>query len=272
MIEADELLRRVAEGAREPSSSDEVPSDEELIAYRSGELSGVDVARLEALLAHSSAARQRLIVLAGIERDEPPAELRARVLARAPGGYRWRRWAAVAAVAAVILVAVGLLRHLGSAGLPPTVSYEIVTYALTDERGAEDGASADLVAFPDTTMRLEVTPQNQALQDVDFALYRLDHGVARRIDGSDVSLEVSRGVAVFTARCGDLVGEGAGDFDLLVVIARPGDLPKTVRYRPDSDTVQRLAAGSRRLVYPFRLIVLSAVESGGSGSNGRRPI
>lgn len=266
----------------EMSRSDDIegtagPDDETLRAWREGRLGDGEARAVEAALATSPEARERLAALSGVEAQAPPAELRRRTLRRfgpaeAVGGTRW--WKPVVAVAASLVVAVGLLQLFGlgePAPLPGDLVFDVAVRGLTDTRGAvtppdPTGGAEPATAYPETPLRFAVTPRGAAVADLDFAIYRaLPSGEGSggerlvRVADSDpesglATIRVDRGAATLTAPASDLTGPSNGStpgrHTLFVVVARRGDLPPEELDVAGGEPAALLRDGGRRLVYP----------------------
>lgn len=256
-------LSRLAEAPRDPAG---MPPDDLLRAFREGRLSEAETERVAALLARSPAARSRLRELAGLAAaGAPPAGLRERILAGfgtrevRPRPRRLSRWLpAVAALAAGLLIAVWTLRS--PAGLPSRLAYDVTVRGLASERstGPREEPAAGIRAYPDTPVRLEVSPRGAAEAEVDFGLYRVLEGRLERIvPGPALGVESERGAVRFRGLARDLVGSRPGARVLYLVAAREGDLPEGRLLEPEEDPRRVLAGeGGRRLVYPQTLRIL----------------
>jgi hypothetical protein len=261
------------------------PDDATLRAWREGRLGEDEARAVEAALAASPEARERLAALAGVEAQAPPAELRRRTLRRfgpaeATGGGRW--WRPVVALAASLVVAVGLLQLFGAGEpdpLPGDLAFDVAVRGLTDTRGAVTDTGAEpATAYPETPLRFAVTPRGAAVADLDFAIYREAPGGERlvRVADSDpesglTTIRVDRGAATLTAPASDLTGplngSAPGRHTLFVVVARRGDLPPEELEVGGDEPAALLHDGGRRLVYP-RPIELLPPGSGARDATG----
>lgn len=273
-METDRLLH--AMGQLEERGAERLPSDEILEAYRLGHLSGEESRALEVRLGSNAAARARLLQLAGERAAGPapwvreaalssfggstPKSARAfrattgdprsgsRKMGRPAGWEGWGQWAAAAVLAAGLATAL-VWTSTRPEPLPAGLAYEVQGSGLATTRSAST-TSPVIKAFPETLVRIVVTPADTAEKDVIFALYRRQ---GERVEllptGTDLRLRVDRGSAVFEARAQDLVGRLFGEHSLYVVVARPGDLPPSQITASDEPIEPLLAAGGRRLVY-----------------------
>lgn len=243
--------------------------DAALAAWREGRLPEEEARSLETRLAADPAARARLLELAGLAASPPPAGIRARVLAatggRPPARRVVRRWAAAAALAAAALVATVGLRLFVPPRLPEDLRYEVTAHGLA-ERRAPGAAATRLAAYPQTRVRVVVEPKGVSEAEVEFGLYRAAGGSLERLPaGEDVRLTARRGAAELSGAAAALAGgPPPGVYDLYLVVARPGDLPRRVRLDAGDDPLARLARGGRRRVHPLRLELLSppSLENG----------
>lgn len=259
-MENEELLRELAQ--LEERAGDEIPSVELLAAYREGRLPHDEAERLEARLADDPVARERLASLAGVPLPRPPERVRAAVLAAAPRRkvrrfpIPWQGWAAAAgivlAVAALPFVLPG--RHGEGRPLP---AYSVSITGLALERSRPMASDRSVEARPETRIEIDVAPEDRAVEGVDLALYRrVAGGVERLVEGPKLRQVENRGAAAFEGRAGDLVGPEPGERELLVVVARRGDLPDGLRLRPDEDAAAALAGRGERRVYSLRVKLL----------------
>jgi hypothetical protein len=248
--------------------SDQPPATDEVLAtYRQGELSKEESRRLERHLACSRSARARLVELARAELDAPPPALREQVLRRASKArarWRWSRWSIPAAIAAVLLLSVSvLINRSGPTALPENLAYDVVATGLADARDAA-AASASVNAYPQTEIRVTITPRDVAVANVEIALYQ-ERGawLQRAHPGSQVQLQEQRGVAIMTSRAADLVGSTPGTYHLWVVAAVAGDLPDRFQLAAGESARQVLRDGSRRRAYPLEITLVPLPEDPG---------
>ncbi len=251
----EELLWSLASSHRSVSSGEQPTklSDDQLLAYRSGQVSESERRPIEKALAHDSALRARLIELAGVHPDAPSAETRARALAAAPGaaerpadsggGGRVLSWPGAASrrkqltlLAATLVTVLGafLVLQPGShEPLPDGFGYSLSTTGLTEVRSAT--STERLQALPQTLVRITAAPTGQTMADLDFGLYRRDGDRLERLDiGKGIELEVVRGTAELRARAVDLVGDKPGTYSLVVAVGRAGALPRSGVVLPDA--------------------------------------
>ena len=230
LIEELSLLEPAGDSAKEPPPIDA----SQLEAYRRGELDDEEATALERRLAHDEQARARLVSLAGESLPAPSPFLRARVLRafgqgkpaapeRAQGSTR-RRWAPMLVAAVLVLSLAGILLRDGTGGhLPPELTYQVSVRGLAEVR-SEGTASSDRVeVFAETPLELTVAPEGLAEGDVDFAVYRLADGGWLRVATSGEA-ELEAGSAIFKQPARMMLGDVPGDYQLLVAIARPGQL------------------------------------------------
>lgn len=255
-METEDLLRELAQ--LEEVEGAALPSIELLAAYREGRLAPAEAERLEVLLGDHPAARERLAHLAGVPLPRPPERIRAAVLAAAPRQsarsftLRWQGWAAAAGIVLAVAALPFLLQRRGGAG--PLPDYEVSLTGLAVERSAPAAAAREVEARPETRISIEVAPADRAVDGVEFGLFRR---VADRLErlavGAGIRLVENRGAAAFEARASALVGSVAGDHELLVVVARRGELPSGLRLGPGEDAAAALGGDGRRRVYSLRV-------------------
>lgn len=242
---------------------EEVPA-EALATYRAGTLSEEEARQLESRIAASPKSRQRLAALGGVRLDEPPAEIRRRVLAAAPGsgtgrvsapGRSWRWPAAAAAVLLAALALPFLLEEPGGSPLPPGLSFDVTVSGQPPTRSSTDSAPASgeaVPARPDTRVSFVAEPRGQAVDGLDFGLYGQRGETLQRLDGRPpVERRLGRGTAAFTAPAAALVGSEPGLYTVFLVVGREGDLPAEL-------PAVGLEEDGRRQVYPHRIQLLPA--------------
>ena len=258
-FDPDDLLRELAQ--IEEGDASHPPTDEELAAYRAGELGPGDADRVEAALAESPAARKRLIGLARMRLPIPPDRIRDRVLAgfterRRPQPTRFWFLAAAAALAAVIG---GALFLQSRAALP---AYDIGIAGSAEMRSGEPGlATRQAAAEPGQPVVVTVNPVESGEPDVVFALYRLTGDHLRRVEPG-AGFDRRRGEAVLKAPAEEIAGESApGTYRLFVVTARPGKLPSAEVILPPGDDPQSALSGPGRNAYPLHLQILAPAEA-----------
>lgn len=236
------------------------PTDEDLRAYRAGTLSAADVERIEQALVRSPRSRARLAVLGGVPALPPPARVRARVLGESRRRADVAAWAGIAAaLVAAALVAPLAYRMLVGGGPSTTpvaslsgLAFTVRVEGLAPARGEKHTARA----FADTPLRIVVEPEREARAGLVFALYRESDGRLERLDpGARLTVEESRGSAVFTVAAGDLVGAAPGDHSFFVV-ASGGTLPATVDLEQAGDARSALAAATGGIVTRASLTVV----------------
>ncbi len=108
----------------------------------------------------------------------------------------------------------------------------------------------------ENTVELLVQPW-QATAGLEFGLYRLRDNHLERLDGRpEISRQLDRGVAVFSAKAGDLVGPTPGKHTLLVVVTQAGNLPEERDLRPGENPVESLKMDGERRVIAQSLTLL----------------
>ena len=264
-------------------------SDDDLVAYRRGELDDEAAGRVERLLASDRRARHRLVELAGLD-VAPPAAVRDRVLAalqgRREGGAvvdfedrvparrsrRTPRWLMPALAAAALLWVV--LGPWGSADrsvveLPPEIAFELRVEGTSEVRSTEPsgGEQGEVATLAERRLRLVVEAVENAVAGLDYGVY------ARR--GSDwillgaadgVGIEVGRGTAVFEASAVSFVGKSPGRHALLLAVAPEGQLPTSFAVPNGSEPALVLADQSRGWVR--RQIIHLVSPEGEAGDRG----
>lgn len=257
---------------------DERPSDALLNAYRRGELEPESAAALEALLFRSAAARERLTELAGLARSSPPLAGREQFLEafsatvtarkRESSSRFQRHWLPLAAALALAVAAALFWRQGGPAPLPEDAVFDVTATGRSKDRSEPAGAAAT-EAFPDTTVRIAVAPRDLAVEGLAVGLYRLRRApspgagtVLERVSPrARVTVTEDRGATLFEARARDLVGTEAGVHELVVVVARQGDLPRGRELVGGADEwMASLAEGERRRIYPLQVLLLEAPQ------------
>ncbi|MEM1179132.1 MAG: hypothetical protein AAGM22_12360 [Acidobacteriota bacterium] len=249
------LLHRLAEHTARRSDAG-TPSDEELLAYIAGTFDVQTTRRLDQRLAESPTGRRRLLALQGVDGAGPPPHVRRRFLRSAErlrsARSRWRGPAA--ALAAVLLLAVGW-SLLQKPTLPSSLDYRVNVRGLSEVRDAE-GAAA-LKATPSTRLRFEVEPRDLAEREVEFGLYRRsDGGLLQRVTDS-VTVRVVRGAATVEVDAGAALGESPGRYPLWLAVARPGDLPASIKLTPGEDPIDVIASQGRRRAYVTSIELIS---------------
>ena len=230
--EREELLWELADTMPDRKTRPIPP--EILRAFRRGALSERERTRVEWILCRSSVARADLIQSLGEPIGMPPAwigeALRGEPTHR-PGPSRpLRRWLPMAAAAALVLLALVWLRPVPdpneAASFRPATTYEVRIQGASEIRSD----TTESVAYPETRLRVWVEPIDRSGGPVQFALYREDSGVLRRIQRSDLLAErIERGAALFEARAAALLGSQPGRRSLFIVVSAPeAPLPETV--------------------------------------------
>jgi len=240
-----------------------VPPDDVLRAYRAGRLPAPELERIERVLCRSARARERLAELAGTSLAVPRARIRRRVL-ESERASRWR-WPVGRAGSAAALLALAALGSFGyhwlspdrapavANPIPPGLEFDVRVEGLSVVRSSPGTTTA----LPGTTIRITVEPRQDAAAGLEFGIYTLRSGSARRLAPSaGLRLETARGAAVFTATAERLVGDAPGTHELFLVAAREGALPEAVTLYPDRPVDELLAAASGGRVYRRTLTLL----------------
>lgn len=255
--DSDPLL---AELARLPEPEGDVPSDELLAAYRRGELPPEEQERLERRLARSSAARLKLLALAGPVAPARPGEaVRSQVLASFAAARRSRSrrlWGLAAAAALVLGAGLPWLYRATRAPLP--AYHVLLSGGQAEVRGAGDGGlRQEIRAFPEQEVGIRVAPEERREARMEIGLYRVEAGRLERLDGGGFT--DGREGAALSRPAAALAGTVPGRYPLYLAVARPGDLPEDGAAAPGGDPeslAAALAAGGRRQVSTFYLTIL----------------
>jgi hypothetical protein len=152
--------------------------------------------------------------------------------------------------------------------LPAGLAFDVTASGLAAVRGPSSRADGEVEAYPNTRVRLAVTPRGAAVSGLELGLYRLHGERLERIEAADFREE--RGAATLSAAAADLVGREPGRHTLYVVVARRRDVPPTETDATGRDPELLLAATGRRLVYPFTIDLLPPASgvpdtAGGAG-------
>ena len=263
-------------------------SDDDLVAYRRGELDDEAAGRVERLLASDRRARHRLVELAGLD-VAPPAAVRDRVLAalqsRSVGGAvvdfedrvparRSRgtaRWLMPALAAAALLLVV--LGPWGSGDrsvveLPPEIAFELRVEGTSEVRSAvPSGEQGEVATTAEWQLRLVVEAVENAVAGLDYGVYARRGSDWARLGAADgVEVEVGRGAALFEASAASFVGESPGRHVLLLAVAPEGQLPTSFAVPNGSEPALVLADQSRGWVR--RQIIHLVSPEGEAGDRG----
>ena len=254
--DVDRLLWEIS---RHSEERDDRPLDDAvLVAYRRGELSAGEVARVERRLAASAVARRRLAELAGVKvgAAPPPKPSAARPAPATRSGPPSRSGWRLAAVIAITVITGGLgLLWLGGDGGPPEELAGRFEVTVEAEAVARSTAATEWVR-PETRVEIRIEPTELASAGLEFGLYRLRGDLLERIPAAPpVELTVHRGAASFVAPAAALVGDAPGEHRLFVVAGASGDLPARLRLAAGEEPVERLGAGGRRFVASRTLTV-----------------
>lgn len=252
----DDLLWEM--GRNVSGEAAEEPSKEALAAYREGRLPAEEAEDLERALSHAPVGRTWMAELSGVGAGAPDARVREAFLARFDHSVRvsnLRRLVVQAALVAMGLSVLWLTRS--PEPLPADLAYDVQAEGLATVRRTPpvrpqpDRREVD--AYPETRIRISVSPRPEAVREVEFGLYRRSGRLLERLPfDSDVRLEILRGAALVSARAADLADPETHTAELLFAAARPGDLPR--RFVVDSsDAASALAAGGRRRAYSLKI-------------------
>ena len=279
-IDPAELLRALADV--DEQVPDTLPADDVLRQYREGALSQGDAAAVEAVLAQSPVARERLAALANVALPAPPPAVRERVLAvhaassnagspaprrtssrRARRGSRRVWWGAAAAAAAVVLALGYGLRPVEP--LPESLAYMVTARGIETSRGVDPNASdtttaAVIEATGDTLVLLSLAAVDVGAPGLDYALYRPTGGspptnLERVPSLPELRSEAGAGGVIFEVPAAVLLGEEPGDYVVYMVAARRGDLPERLRLSPQIDPLDVLTDDGRRRAHAVRVVL-----------------
>ena len=257
MSRAEELLWELPRGEEELARP--LPDDEALRAYRAGELDEQARTRLEWELARSSAARARLLELAGAEpADAAVDRVRGRLF---PVARPRRLWAVAAGLAGVVALGATLWLMTAQRAAPdPSIAaleLNVRVEGLASVRSLSPAADAPVEARADTRVRISAQTRGAARAGLGWALYRQDADVLQRVDrGPAVRVEPGRGAVEFSAPASELVGNEPGDYRLFVVAAEPGRLSESVELSADGEASARLseATGGSVVARTLRIV------------------
>ncbi|MEM1178113.1 MAG: hypothetical protein AAGM22_07210 [Acidobacteriota bacterium] len=251
MKEPEDLLWALPLDPDRSADTTAVPSDDELLAYRAGELEPETHRRLEARLAEDTDTRRRLARLAGVV--GPRSELRSRVFStlaaenqtdrrRKDRGSKDRRgrYAGIAAAAAVLL-ALGLGVLLRDSSGPPLPSYGWTVAGLVAERSAADGApqgpaATSTTAYPSTLLTLDAAvTEGEIVDGVVYALFRSTPLGAERVPDASLTRQATPGAVRIQGEATAMLGTSQpGTYTLVLVVARrSADLPTPDRAAED---------------------------------------
>lgn len=251
-LDPEELLWELSSTDRDDPDLD-VPPDERLLAYREGRLDDEDARRLETLLAHSAAARQRLIELAEEPVSGAPPAVRERLL---PARERRWWWPATAAAAACLLaLGLYLVQPAERREVPP---FDVTVELLAEVRsGAAEGATSGN-AFADTPVRIVMEPAEDSVAGLSLGLYLLRaNELVRLVPGEGLRFEAFRGAAVFEAPAARLVGSAPGTHELFVVAASR-KLPASVELAAGEEAGAALTKAIGGRIYRQSISLLAA--------------
>lgn len=227
----------------------EETSREELAAYREGRLPAEEAEELERWLSFAQGGRRQMAELSGIELGRPDPRVRDAFLASFDHSARIGKRGRLVVQAALLAMGFSVLWLSRSPEpLPEDLAYDVQAEGLATVRRPPP-AGQRVEAYPDTRVRITVSPRPAAVREIEFGLYRRSGRLLERLPfDSEVRLEVVRGAAVVSARAGALAEPLASAAELVLAAARPGDLPR--RFVLDaSDGTSGLAESGRRLAY-----------------------
>jgi hypothetical protein len=247
-----------------------VPPDEILIAYREGRLAAEQRHEIERLLEGSVASRQRLTQLGGIAFDTPSQRVREEVLGTSQVNTlrRSSRWAYWVIAAAVLLAATLLTVRFGPwaptdgkpvvlAALQPGLTFDIQVSALADRRSE----ATTTVALPNSTVRVVMQQQGDALPGIEFGLYRLANGGLERLTEADGLVEqFSRGAVDWRVTASRLVDTTPGSHPFYLAVGPRGSLPSTLATDARAPLEKQLAVACRGLAYESTLEIQAPLE------------
>lgn len=230
----------------------------QLAAYRDALLDDDEVKRVETALAHCATSRRRLAELGNVTPGLPPARVRAAVLGKPRmSGAGWK-------VAAALLIAAFALPLLwpqfdaGRApGDPAPPPFDVRVEALAQIRS---GAAGDVLAYPDTPVRIVAEARHAAKADLAYAVYRLeDDRLVRLSDPMALQIQTYRGAAQITVSAAQLAGPAPGRYPFFLVVAAADSLPAHELSLSRQDPLKELAGAGRR-VYALSLTLLEAAR------------
>lgn len=237
----------------------EMPTDDLLIAYREGRLSEAEHQAVERALSGSRAVRRRLAQLAGVELPPAPERIRQRLfqtpLRRSTRSSWW------VAVAATVVGVAGLAFFVvsqrgdavvGSVSAFAGLEFEVKTVGLAENRST----AGSTFAFPDTMIRVDVSPHGPAVAGLEFALYRLTGTRLTKVSERDgLTLSTGRSSASFRVPAAALVGTGFGEAPFFVAVGRLGPAPAEVALLPGKEIVAQLAEAVGGRAYESRITI-----------------
>ena len=221
------------------------PPDSILEAYRAGQLSQQEEARVEWSLVGSRRGRERLAELGGVRLDRPSKVTFI------------RRPIITTILAAAAVFAVVALLVLGGGRTRTVPEFEIHAYGLAATRADRGGARA----FADGRVHVVVEPRGDEVPGLTFAAYRLEASELTRLaEPADVTIEINRGSAALAAAAERLVGREVGTRPFFVLVTNRSSLPARVAVNAEApEAALTRAAGGR--VYRVPLTVLDPRES-----------
>lgn len=229
------------------------PSREELAAYREGRLPSEVAENVEKALGHAAGGRRQLAELAGVEPAQTDPRVREAFLTSFDVAARTSKMGRLMVQAALVAMGLAVLWLTRSPErLPADLAYDVEAEGLAAVR-RPPATSRRVEAYPDTRIRITVSPRPAALREVEFGLYvRSGRLLERQPLDAGVELKTIRGAAVVEARARDLADPAEADAEIFVAAARPGDLPR--RFVLDSsDAASVIAANGRRRAYSVEI-------------------
>lgn len=234
----EDLLWEMTESDGRPDDEAAAAStdDETLRAYREGRLSAAQIDAVESALAKSARARARLAELSGLPPLLPVERVHRRLLGAvgAPSHRRrGARWIAAAAAAVILLALPIAYRSFrgerADQAWPSGLAFDVRVEGLAAMRGGAGAARA----LPRAPLRIVVEPRVDGIAGLTFALYRERGGRLERLaPGDGLTVEESRGSALFTTTAEALVGAAPGERAFFVVVTRDGPLPDSLPLDP----------------------------------------
>lgn len=230
-------------------------SDEMLRRYGAGEaLNEAQQVQVEAYLASSEAARDRLASLQGHANPDPLHDWAVQALEQEAQRERFRRrrfGPVLGAVGGLVAAAAAVLLVLGLPG--PADGPAFPTYGLEGPRGAvraqrNEDAKAEIF-IPDSVLELVVRPEAAIDVDHRFAVYVQTGDRWVRRDGVGEVTSGGSGAHLFEARAQDLFGDDFGERRLAVVVSRQQQLPSELPSGTDRKALGPHAWFERTVAY-----------------------
>lgn len=256
----EQLLWAIADGADSDQETGQVvPMDDLLLRYHRHQLDGGEERRLEALLAHNAAARDRLRRLVKPTLSRPPAQLRTQLMSYARSSRQ--PTSVLVVLAASILLAVLGWQIGGWWQAHPSTSIPVIprdtAFTLSVDGGiaqyrgtaaAAPGApqpSPTLVA-PDSRLAFTLRPESEETGEFLFGLYRITDDRLLRVD--DLVIRQEGGGARLEIDAARLREAGRGDARILLAVGA-GRLPKEIRRVRGQAPLETLEQAGLRRAY-----------------------